>query len=459
MDTRFKHFQEKRMKIFAEIVKKYWDEELKDNEDLNKLTQEIKEKYNFKDKDIPFIQDHIRVAMGLDPSGHEFEDEINIIKNSKEIKEPIVAKIEGPCEYCEDDKCIDSCKYEAHIYNRGKGPIIDNNTCLSCGECVTNCDFGSLVDKIEFIPLIDFLKDKNTTVYAAVAPSIVGQFGENVTMGQIRTALKSIGFKDMVEVAMFADILTIKEAFEFIHLVKSKEDFHLTSCCCPVWFNLVKKNYPTLFEHMPPSISPMIASGRFLKRLYGNAKVVFISPCVAKKAEAKDPALKGDIDFVVTYRELKEIFDTLEINLKDLPSDEKDQASFGGRLYARTGGVSFSVKTVVNRLEPKRVIKLKSKKIDGVKKCKQFLDELSIKKNVDYNFVEGMGCLGGCVGGPKTNIDVEKATRLVNDFGEDSLIMTPFDNINVMKILKQFGISRIEEIIEDNEVSKILKRE
>ncbi|SKC46046.1 [Fe-Fe] hydrogenase large subunit C-terminal domain-containing protein [Maledivibacter halophilus] len=462
IETRFKAFQEKRMKIFSEVVKKYWNNQLNNSEDLNKLAENIREKYNFLEKDMSFIKDHIRIAMGLDPRGEDdFQDEINIIKNSKEVKKPIIAKIEGVCEYCDDEdcKCKDACKYEAHIYRRSKGPIIENNKCLNCGECVTKCDFGALADKIEFLPLIDFLKDEKVPVYATVAPSIIGQFGEDVTMGQIRTALKLLGFKDMVEVALFADVLTIKEAFEFTKLVKKEEDFFLTSCCCPVWFNLVKKNYPKLFQHMPPSISPMIASGRFLKKLYDDIKVVFVSPCIAKKAEAKEANLKGDIDFVLTFRELREIFDTLNINLKDLPKDEKDQASFGGRVYARTGGVSFSVKTVVNRLEPRRLIKLKAKKVDGVKKCKQILDELSLGNIKEYNFVEGMGCNGGCVGGPRTNINSEKAAKLVNEFGEDSLIMTPFDNINVMKILKQFGIDRIEEIIEDNEVSRLLNRE
>ncbi len=462
INSRFKDFQEKRMQIFAEVVKQYWEGELKSNEDLNNLVKYIKVKYNFKDEDSSFIQNHIRVAMGLDPSSKgKFEDEIESVKNLKEVKKPVVAKIDGICAYCdeEDCKCKDSCKHEAHIYRRSQGPIIENNKCLSCGECVTKCNFGALADKIEFIPLIDFLKDKNTDVYASVAPSIVGQFGEDVTMGQIRTGLRFLGFKDMIEVALFADMLTIKEAFEFTKLVKKEEDFYLTSCCCPVWFNLVKKNYPKLFDHMPPSISPMIASGRILKKIYKDVKVVFISPCIAKKAEAKEPGLKGDIDFVLTFRELKEIFETLNIHLKDLPSDEKDQASFGGRVYARTGGVSFSVKTVVNRLDPKRLIKLKAKKVHGVKACNKVLEELFTGKKIDYNFVEGMGCSGGCVGGPRTNIDVDKATSLVNEFGEDSLIMTPFDNMNIIKILKAFGVNRVEEIIEDNQVSKILKRE
>lgn len=203
----------------------------------------------------------------------------------------------------------------------------------------------------------------------------------------------------------------------------------------------------------------MIASGRFLKDLYKDAKVVFIAPCIAKKAEINEPELRGAIDFVINFRELAEIFNALDIHLEKLPGDEKDQASLGGRLYAKTGGVSFSVKTVVNRLEPERVIKLKARRADGINNCRQVLDDLSAGKDIGANFIEGMGCAGGCVGGPRTIIDVTRATLLVNEFGEDSVIMTPFDNLNIMKILKQTGIRSIEEIEKNEHVLSLLRRE
>lgn len=461
MANRFENFQEKRMVIFGELVKRYWNGNLNDRSDLNRLAEEIREKYEFLEEDLPFVRDHIRVAMGLDPrTGEEFHDEINLVKNSREIRLPVIAKIEGRCENCENEKtCMDSCKYDAHVYNRTSGPVIVDGKCLSCGNCVTSCDFGALADKIEFIPVIDLLKDAKKPVYAAVAPAITGQLGEEVTMGQLRTAFKLMGFTDMIEVAMFADILTIKEAYEFNHLVKKTDDFFLTSCCCPVWFNMTKKNYHELYKHMSPSVSPMIASGRILKKLYPDARVVFFAPCIAKKAELKEPELAGAIDYVINFRELKEIFGALNINPAALPGDDKDQASLGGRFYARTGGVSFSVKTVVNRLEPSRVIKLRAKKVDGVADCKKILEALSNNEQINANFVEGMGCKGGCVGGPRTNLDVEKATRIVNEFAEDSLIMTPFDNLNVMKILKELGIQNIDEIMENKEIVRLLTRE
>lgn len=460
MNSRFSGFQEKRMKIFGELVKMYWAGQLNTVNDMNRLASELRAKLELSDQDMPFIKDHIRIAMGQDPRGDvDFTDELDIVNRSTAVGEPVIAKIDGPCQFCDKDDCSEACKYEAQVYRRSKGPVIANNKCLSCGDCVVNCDFGALADKIEFLPLINLLKDQNTTVFAAVAPAIAGQFGDEVTLGQLRTALRLMGFTDVVEVAMFADILTIREAFAFNQLVKSKDDFYLTSCCCPVWFNLTKKGYAQMYTHMSPSVSPMIASGRFLKDIYKDARVVFIAPCIAKKHEINEPELRGAIDFVLNFRELAEVFNALGINPVELPADEKDQASLGGRLYAKSGGVSFSVKTVVNRLEPKRVIKLKSKRVDGVKSCKQILDELSAGNDIGANFIEGMGCVGGCVGGPRTNIDMEKATKMVNEFGEDSLIMTPFDNMNVMKMLKQFGISSIEEIMQNKNVLKLLIRQ
>jgi iron only hydrogenase large subunit-like protein len=206
----------------------------------------------------------------------------------------------------------------------------------------------------------------------------------------------------------------------------------------------------------------MIASGRILKKLYPDARVVFFAPCLAKKSEAVEEGLKGAVDYVVNFSELREIFRALAIDLDTLQPVEKEQASLGGRIYARTGGVSFSVKMTVNRLNPARVIKLKSRKIDGVKECREQLDTLR-KEGKDAagdaaNFMEGMGCSGGCVGGPRTIIEPLKATELVNEYGEDSLILTPFDNLNVAEILKQFGVQWLGEIAGNEELNGILSR-
>jgi Iron only hydrogenase large subunit, C-terminal domain len=460
MEEKYLKFSDKHITIFGELVRRYWNGSLNNTSDLDGIAEEIREKYHFKPEELPFIRDHIRLAMGLDPKGSDdFGDELDMVKGSKEISRPVVTRIDGPCEVCDNKKCtcVSQDKYEAPIYYRN-GRQDGKEDCIGCGFCVDECDFGAIMDKNEFLPMIDLLKDKNTPVYAVAAPAIVGQFGSRISMGKLRSALKTLGFEDMIEVALFADILTIREAFEFNQLVRKKEDFFLTSCCCPVWFNMIKKNYPEVYSHLSPSVSPMIAAGRILKKLYEDAKIVFIAPCIAKKTEAVEPDLKDAVDYVINFRELQEVFHTLEISLEELQDDEKDQASLGGRIYARTGGVSFSVKTVVNRLEPGRVIKLKPKKVHGVKACRTVLEKLIDNGEDEPNFIEGMGCSGGCVGGPRTNIDPAQAAGAVNEYGEDSLILTPFDNLNVMKILKQFGIQSIDEIVQNEELKKILSR-
>lgn len=458
MNENYRHFNEKRMHLFGELVKRYWNGELQNLSDLNALAERTRRNFGFGEADMPFIKDQIRVAVGLDPTGDlDFSDVLKYLKDSKTITGPVVAHIKGPCIQCKKKQagCTASEKYESDMYRRGSIPTLQ---CIDWDGLDSECEFGALAEKMEFMPVVDMLKDPNIPVYAALAPAIVGQFGDAVSMGQLRSALKMIGFQDAVEVALFADILTIREAFEFNHLVKNEEDYFLTSCCCPIWFNMVKKSYPEIHSKLSPTVSPMIASGRILKKLYPEARVVFIAPCVAKKAEIKEPDLVGAIDYVLNFRELDEIFKALDIELDTLPSDEKDQASLGGRIYARSGGVSFSVKTIVNRLEPSRVIKLKAQKVNGIQPCKTVLDELRNGIKTEANFIEGMGCAGGCVGGPRTNIDVNRATKLVNDFAEESHILTPFDNQNIVQILQALGMTRVEDILENEDMKKLLSR-
>ncbi len=461
MEDRYTDFTRKRMYILHELVKRYWNGELNTADDLEELAREIQAKYGFAEDETGFIKNHIRVAMGQDPKADPgFSDELDRVRRAERVRQPVIANIDGPCRFCNDEKC--ECQvglYETRLYRRNREPVIENNKCLSCGRCVTACDFGAIADKVEFLPVIELLRDKSRPVFAVAAPAIAGQFGEDITWGKLRTAFKLMGFEDLVEVAMFADILTIKEAIEFNDQIRTEKDFFLTSCCCPVWINMVKKSYPDIRKYMSLSVSPMIASGRILKKLYKDARVVFIAPCIAKKAEIKEPDIEGAIDFVINFMELKEIFDALEINLRDLPPDDKDQASMGGRMYGRTGGVSWSVKTIVNRLAPERVIKLKPIKVDGVKKCKEILDKLSKGEKIDANFIEGMGCTGGCVGGPRTNIEPDKAAQYVNECAEESFILTPFDNQNVMKILEQFGIESGDKLLENEEMHGLLTRE
>ena len=189
-------------------------------------------------------------------------------------------------------------------------------------------------------------------VYALIAPAFMGQFGEGVSPGAIRAALKRAGFSGMVEVAVFADILTLKEALEFDRHVNRDTDFLLTSCCCPVWVSMIRNIYGELVPHMPGAVSPMIAAGRAVKKMHPDAVTVFIGPCLAKKKEAKEPDICDAIDVVLTFQETAMLFEAMGIAPQQMEEDASEHSSGAGRIYARTGGVSEAVVRTVEQLHP-----------------------------------------------------------------------------------------------------------
>lgn len=450
MDTKDKSFyQDRRLTVFRELVKSLWQDGSAKN--VKDIEDELIKRGLFEERERKIIEDYIRIASGL---GLENKDEpiveaVQHAMHKERIEYPLVTVIKDVCDLCNHQKgsepCRTSCQHGALSHHEEHGVVIEKGKCLTCGTCVSSCPFEALSDKVEFVPLIDMLKQQEVPVYAAVAPAYIGQFGDDVTAGQIRSALKLIGFKDMIEVALFADLLTLREVFEFEHLVKEQNDYLITSCCCPIWMNMILKGYPELLDKFSPAVSPMIAAGRVLKEVYKNCKVVFIGPCIAKKNEAKDKDLRDAIDYVLTFKELSEIFKALDIDLNKLPDEQHEQSSTGGRIYARTGGVSKAVEMSLKRIDHKG-IELNAIQVDGVKECKEILDKL---KNgvVEANFIEGMGCKGGCVGGPRANIEVPKATELVNQYGSDSPYKSPVDNDKISVILERIGIHFPDDIL------------
>lgn len=374
-------------------------------------------------------------------------------------------KVVEKIRYCNPDcnnsgqgtLCQNSCPFDAILLDRGNhNAYIDGHRCTDCGLCVEACPNGSILDKVEFIPLIDILKS-NSPVIAAVAPAISGQFA-NANINQLRSAFKKLGFTDMIEVAFFADMLTLKEAAEFDTHVNNEKDLMITSCCCPMWVGMLKRVYKDLVKYVSPSISPMIAAGRVLKKLNPECKVVFVGPCVAKKAEAKDKDLAGAIDFVLTFSELKDIFTVFNINPQDLKEDvSSEYASKGGRLYARAGGVSIAISEAIEKLFPEKYKLLKTAHANGVKECKEMLSRAQ-NGDINANFIEGMGCIGGCVGGPKAIIPKEIGKEKVDEFADKSSIKVAIDSNCMIEILNKISIKSVNDFKEHNEQSQIFER-
>ena len=378
------------------------------------------------------------------------------------VNKNFIEKLDSSCSKCSKDinektNCQLSCPFNAILYDENKkNTYIDYTLCVGCGLCIDSCKDGKFLDKIDIIPIADLIKN-NKTVIAAVAPAIIGQFGENVTLDQLRAAFIKIGFTDMIEVAFAADMITIKEAVEFNNHVNTPEDLMITSCCCPMWVGMLKKVYNELVPNLSPSVSPMIGAGRIIKKLNPEAKVVFIGPCIAKKAEAKDKELSNDIDFVLTFQELDSIFKSLNIDPASFDGvPTKEYASKGGRLYARTGGVSTAVYEAIQELYPEKSKLFKSLKAEGVKQCKDVLEK-ALNNKLDANFIEGMGCVGGCVGGPKALIPKEQGKVFVDRLAFNSPIKVATHSNTMDDVLEKLNITSLKDF-EDNEKTRIFHR-
>ena len=202
----------------------------------------------------------------------------------------------------------------------------------------------------------------------------------------------------------------------------------------------------------------MIASGRVTKEYYPNSKVVFIGPCMAKKAEANLPDIAGAIDYVLTFQELKILFEAAGIDPSKEKDDEKAQASWAGRIFARTGGVSEAVKKTLERMAPERVADFNPIQVDGVPDCINILEQISEGK-CEYNFIEGMGCKGGCVGGPGKLVDPTAAAFEVNQYGEKSQAQTPIENPAIYALLARLGNQGdFKELRGESPVGRLLNR-
>jgi iron only hydrogenase large subunit-like protein len=304
-------------KLFKDILSAYYD---------NSFDERIIEILESSDESKENLSKIISALCGVDVEYSEdyVEDLKNAISNYS-AKHRVVTRVHDCCMDClsgdGDTSCQASCPFNAIVADKARKTVyIDKDKCTDCGTCVGACPSDRILDRVEFIPIANLLRE-NRTIIAAVAPAIIGQFGDNVSINQLRAAIKKIGFNDMLEVAFFADMLTLREAIEFNELVNDTDDFMISSCCCPVWVAMSKKIYGKLVKHVSPSVSPMVASGRAIKKINPDCKVVFIGPCVAKKSEAKEKDLINEKDYVLTFAELKDIFEILNIHPEEMDED------------------------------------------------------------------------------------------------------------------------------------------
>ena len=326
--------------------------------------------------------------------------------------------------------CQNACKVNAISMNEERSAIIDNSKCVQCGACVYQCPFGAISDKSYIVEAIELLRNSKAfsaesdyKVYAVVAPSISSQFSY-AKLGQVVTGLKALGFHDVIEAALGADMVAMEEAREL------SEKGLLTSSCCPAFVQYIKSQFPNLVEHISHNMSPMAVLAKYIKETTANAKVIFIGPCTAKKAEAQLESVKPYVDAVLTFEELQALFDSRDFDLSAFEEGYLDNASYFGRIFARSGGLTDAAAEAMK--EQNIDFEIKPVVCDGIEACRMALLKLN-KGVLDGNFIEGMACIGGCINGAGCLTHGEKNKSEVDKYGREALEKNISDAISLLK--------------------------
>lgn len=318
--------------------------------------------------------------------------------------------------------CTKACKVKAISAEGGKRASIDDDKCIRCGACVYKCPFGAISDKSYILNVIDLLKKSEREeigkVYAVAAPAICSQF-KYAKLTQVVTAIKRLGFYSVTEAALGADMVALKESREL-----SEKGF-LTSSCCPAFVRYVKMQFPDMAENVSHNYSPMVEVSKFIKEKDPEAKVVFIGPCTAKKAEILLEETNGYVDEVITFEELQALFGAREIQPEEIEEESSlENASYFGRIFARCGGLSEAAAEAMH--EQNIDFEVKGVVCDGIEECMKTIalidKKLKSGQSLDINFIEGMACKGGCISGAGCLTHSEVKNKIeVDKYGKEAI--------------------------------------
>ena len=281
--------------------------------------------------------------------------------------------------------CVNSCKVKAITVGEDKKAVIDNNKCISCGACVYQCPFGAIVDKSLIMECIDILKksENNTNyhVYAVIAPSIVSQF-KYAKIEQVVTGIRKLGFHQVVEAALGADITLYHEAEEW------KEKGILTTSCCPSFVMFVEKNFPELAKYVSHSVSPDGGGGHAHQAHRPEGQGHLHRPVREQEGWSSNcPKRRAPSTACSPLKNCRRSWTPATSRSASLEETSLDNASFYGRIFAKSGGIAQGVADVAKEMG---VEGIKPLAMNGIDECRAALMKLKFNRATE-NFFRGHG--------------------------------------------------------------------
>ena len=360
------------------------------------------------------------------------------------------------------NRCIRKCEEVQSVgifttANRGpetfvttfKDQGLGNVECTNCGQCILSCPTAALHEVYHKEAVLDVLSDESKHVVVQTAPAVRVAISEpfsnragDISTGQLVTALKRLGFDAVFDTNFAADLTIMEEGTELINRIKTNKNLPLFTSCSPGWIKFIEHFYPEYLNNISTAKSPQQMFGAIAKSYYAEEKgiapedivVVSVMPCTAKKFEAKREELLGDVDYVLTTRELAAVIKSAGMDFLKLEESDYDEllgvSSGAANIFGTTGGVMEAALRTASELitgeELKKIDFEEVRGFTGIKKASVNIGDLElkvavahglgnarkvmemIKEGAEFDFVEFMACPGGCIGGGGQPVSTDK---------------------------------------------------